>query len=255
MFIKEVTLLLVFAVIIIFIRHKRRLRENPPKDDDSQQHIDMALSLGQGSEGEIDPDPKQASNETLAALEARGIKLDRALTEREADHLLGLFEPAGHRQLEILKHFKIPCPPEINKTEANYHIQTLFSDPANVDEWNQRPATSKVKQGILFMGGQPKPHLTQVEAQSMLVDYGMENPHRFLEWKHIDKLFLTVNDADTLDHYNTRKITWKRFFQLYDALKRSGFAASDISADSIHWQAKRSDLEQKSASDQDDCAA
>ncbi|MBT3025573.1 MAG: hypothetical protein B6D72_08000 [gamma proteobacterium symbiont of Ctena orbiculata] len=254
MFIEEVTLLLVFAVIIIFIMHKKRLKENLPGDE-SQPHIDMALTLGQASERDNDPDPKPASNESLAKLEAQGIKLDRALTEKEADHLMGLFEPAGHRQLEILKHFKIPCPPEINKTQANYHIQTLFSNPANVDEWNQRPATSKVKQGILFMGGQPKPHMTQVEAQSMLVRYGMENPHRFLEWKHIERLFPAVNDTATLEHYNTRKITWKRFFQLYDALKRSGFAASDINADSIHWQAKRSDLVQKPRSDQDDCAA
>ncbi|MEW8506970.1 MAG: hypothetical protein AB2598_09710 [Candidatus Thiodiazotropha sp.] len=223
--------------------------------DKSQEGIQMALTLGQSRESENGPVSQPASAESLAALEAQGIHLDRTLTEREAGHLLGLFHPPGNRQLEILKHFKIPCPADMNKTQANYHIQNIFSDPAKVEQWNQRPATSKVKQGILFMGGQPKPHLTQAEAQLTLVRYGMENPQRFHEWKHIEKLFLAVNNADTLVRFGTRKITWKRFFQLYDSLKNADAVAIEIDADLIHWQATRSDPQQKPDSDHNNRAA
>ncbi|MES9993286.1 MAG: hypothetical protein ABW098_15155 [Candidatus Thiodiazotropha sp.] len=254
MLIEEVTLLLVFAILIIFLRYRNRTKEQLPQDDTKQQ-IDMALALGQSSEREGSIVAKPASDESLAKLEAEGIKLDRELTAAEADHLLGLFQPPSQRQLEILKHFKSPCPPDMNRTQASSQIQTIFSDPAKVEEWNQRPATSRVKQGILFMGGQPKPQLTQVEAQLMLVNYGMENPHKFLEWKHIEKLFQAVNDADTLERYAARKITWKTFFQLYDALKNSGVAAIDITVDLLHWQTTRNILVEKSRNDHNNRAA
>lgn len=148
--------------------------------------------------------------------------------------MLGLFQPPTDYQLGILNHFKVKNRSNISRTQAAYLIKTIFSDPANIRHWKRRPATSKVKQGILFMGGRLSSGLTQLEAQTQLMHYAMENPQKFLEWKHIESLFLSVNDADTLTLHNARKITWKCFFQIYDALKSAGAEPGDIDADMIH---------------------
>jgi hypothetical protein len=181
----------------------------------------------------------------LGELAALGIKLDRSLSMAEAKLLLNLFQPPSHHQLEVLKHFKIKNRSEITHIQAHFLIKTLFSDPANIEQWKRRPATSKVKQGILFMGGQLSSSMTQIEAQSKLKHYGTENPRRFQEWKHIEKLFLTVNDTGTLERHSARKMTWKRFFQIYDAIKNSGMQSDSIDADKIHQHMKQVSLAQK----------
>jgi hypothetical protein len=95
------------------------------------------------------------------------------------------------------------------------------------------------------MGGQLNSNMTQIEAKKKLLHFGMENPHRFLEWRQIENLFLSVNDTDTLEQHNARKITWKRFFQIYDALKSSGAEPNSINAEIIHQHMKQIELAQK----------
>ena len=170
-------------------------------------------------------------------LEEKGIKFDRKISEFEAEHLKGLFEPLSARQIDILKHFKLPRSSNMSRTQANYLIKNLFANPANIQEWSQRPATTRVKQGILFMSGQLINGTTQFEAQSLLMKLGMENPLMYSEWKHIEKLFVAINDTSTLEHYTARKITWNRFFQLYDTLKMHGFKFKEIRIELILKQA------------------
>lgn len=248
MFIMEVTLLILLVVLIVFwkIRHPA---EDATAKDDLQHKIQMALAPGEAAGSDDGSAAEAASEASLARLHAQGVKVDRPLTGNEAEHLSGLFDSPSNRQLEILKHFKIPIAQDMTKTQANQHVKTIFSDPAKVVEWNQRAPTSRVKQGILFMGGQLNSHMTYLDAQLDLIHFGMEDPGKFLEWKHIEKLFAAVNEAEILERYGARKITWKRFFQLYDALKSTGVEVNNINADLLHWQAKRSEIEQRSRSD------
>jgi hypothetical protein len=225
----------------ILLPSKRKMRNLEATEimDNMQQQLYMALLLGQSSKTQNCGLTKPTTDKYLSDLAALGIKLDRTPSKTEVSHLLGLFEPPSQHQVAILKHFKIKNRSEITRTQATLLIKTIFSDPANIEKWKHRPPTTKVKQGILFMGGQLCSNMTQIEAQSKLVRYGEENPHRFMEWKHIESLFLSVNNRDSLEQHNARKITWKRFFQIYDALKNSGVEFKSINADKIHRHAKQ----------------
>jgi hypothetical protein len=213
--------------------------------DDMHQQVNMALSLGKLTKLHNSQYCEAASQQCLEELAALGIKLERSLSMAEAKLLLSLFQPPSHHQLEILKHFKIKNRSEITQIQALLLIQTLFSDPTNIEQWKHRPPTSKVKQGILFMGGQLNRSMTQLEAQSELIHYASKNPNRFLEWQHIEQLFLSVNDIKTLEQHKARKITWKRFFQIYDAIKSSGIEPDSINADKIHQHMKQVSLARK----------
>jgi hypothetical protein len=213
--------------------------------DNMHQQVSMALSLGHLTKLHISRYAEPATKQCLEELAALGIKLERSLLMAEAKLLLNLFQPPNHHQLEILKHFKIKNRSEITQIQALLLIQALFSDPANIEQWKHRPPTSGVKQGILFMGGQLNRSMTQLEAQSKLIHYGSENPHKFLEWMHIEQLFLSVNDIKTLKQHKARKITWKRFFQIYDAIKSSGIEPDSINADKIHQHMKQVSLARK----------
>jgi hypothetical protein len=130
--------------------------------------------------------------------------------------------PPSQHQLQVLKFFKVQSLSGISRAQAACIIKRLFSDPLKVEQWRRRPATSRVKQGILFMGGQLSSNLTQLEAQSILMKYSLDNPQRLEAWRQAEYLFRSVNDSQTLKHYASRKLTWYRFFKIYDHLKDSG---------------------------------
>jgi hypothetical protein len=220
-------------------------RGDPPaleSMNDKHRQISMIDASGQSA---ISPYWKPATLKCLGELEDLGIKLDRSLSMAEAQHILSLFHPPTDHQVEILKYFKVKNRSEITRIQAHYLIQTLFSDPTNIEHWKQRPPTSTLKQGILFMGGRLNSGMTHIEAHSKLMHYGKENPDRFDEWRHIERLFLSVNDTDTLELHDARKITWKRFFQIYDAIKSSGVQSDSINTDKIHQHIKQISLAEK----------
>lgn len=233
---KELTFLIILSILYMYARRNRPVVEQEVVEP-FQEQIEMALALARAEEAITNRASKPAPAANRVMLEEKGIKFTRKLSEIEAEHLLGLFQPPSARQMDILKHFKIARTSDMSKTQANYYIRSIFMDTANIEEWNQRPATTRVKQGVLFLSGQLINNMTQVEAQSLLIKHGMENPLKYSEWKHIEKLFIAVNDAEILKRYCARKITWRRFFHLYETIKAKGIQFNDISVDSILKQA------------------
>jgi hypothetical protein len=208
------------------LQKNRNYQEAIETTHNIQQQPRMALSYGQPAGKSLD---EHAEPEN---------KVEGEQSNTMANQLLGLGNPPSNHQLEILKHFRVKNRSEFTRTQASAMIKIIFSDPVNIEQWKQRPATSKIKQGILFMGGQLNSSMTQMEAQSMLRHYGKQHCQRFLEWKHIETLFLLVNSSENLEQYNARKLTWKCFFQVYDDLKNSGVYFNKINADKIHQHAK-----------------
>jgi hypothetical protein len=129
----------------------------------------------------------------------------------------------------------------MNQTMAYYLIRELFKDPAKVAEWNNRPPTTTVRQGLLFMEGRLISGLSHVEAQKRLDQLGMENPQRYQEWKQIDRLFLETNNPEVRAKYQVRKITWKRFFESYEAVKETGINLRAMSGEHVIEHSLRQD--------------
>ncbi len=207
--------------------------------DDFQEQIEQALNLPVESEKAWQNEP--ATEELMRELDERGIYLQQKLTKGQAMNVLGLFSPPDGRQVDILKHFNIPYSYKMNQTMAHYLIRELFDDPKKLEEWNNRPPTTTVRQGLLFMQGQLVSGLSHVESQALLDKLGMENPERYQEWKQIDRLFLATNNPEIRAKYKVRKITWKRFFDSYEALKEAGISPRALCGENIIEHCLRDD--------------
>ena len=201
------------------------------KVDEFQEQIETALNLPRESDEAWQNEP--ATEAMLQELDERGIRLNHTLTKGQAMNVLGLFSPPDGRQVDILKHFNIPYSFKMNQTMAHYLIRELFNDPQKVEEWNNRPPTTTVRQGLLFMEGRLVNGLTHVESQSRLDRLGMENPELYQEWKQIDRLFLETNNPEVRAKFQVRKITWKRFYGSYAALKETGINPRSMCGENI----------------------
>jgi hypothetical protein len=235
--------LLILVVAALFLIHNSRRIESESSQrvnvDEFQEQIEQALNLPPESEKAWQNEP--ASEELIRELDERGIYLQRKLTKGQAMNVLGLFSPPDGRQVDILKHFNIPYSYKMNQTMAHYLIRELFDDPKKVEEWHNRPPTTTVRQGLLFMQGRLIHGLTHVKAQKLLDKVGLENPERYQEWKQIDRLFLETNNPEIRAKFKVRKITWKRFFNSYDALREAGISPKVISGEHIIEHSLRQD--------------
>jgi hypothetical protein len=207
--------------------------------DELQEQIETALSLPGESNEAWQNEP--ATEVMLNELAEKDIRLNQQLTKGQAMNILGLFSPPDGRQVDILKHFNIPYSFKMNQTMAHYVIREIFSDPAKVEEWNNRPPTTTVRQGLLFMEGKLVSGLTHEQCQSRLDDLGMTHPDRYQEWKQIDRLFLEANNPEIRAKLQVRKITWKRFYESYEALKVTGINPRVIQGEHIIEDLIRSD--------------
>jgi hypothetical protein len=238
-----VAVITVLVVIALFFIYRSTLSA-PSKSskiniDNFQEQIETALNLPRDSKDDWQNEP--ATESMLQELADRGIWLDQQLTKGQAMNILGLFTPPDGRQVDILKHFNIPYSFKMNQTMAYYLIRELFKDPVKVAEWNNRPPTTTVRQGLLFMEGRLISGMSHVEAQKRLDHLGMENPQRYREWKQIDRLFLETNNPEVRAKYQVRKITWKRFFESYEAVKATGINLRTMSGEHIIEHSLRQD--------------
>jgi hypothetical protein len=198
---------------------------------DLRDQVSIALELAQSSTINNKLPSKPIESEWIGRFNEMGIEPVEALTVKEIFHLQGLRQPATERQVDILKHFKVPGFVNMTKTMANYHIRRLFADAGKVEAWQQRPPTSRIMQGLLYMNGYFERGMSQYQAQRELRDSGVANPAKYAEWKRIETLFIAVNDQVSRQRNATRKITWKRFFYYYDEFKRVGVPIDSISVD------------------------
>jgi hypothetical protein len=228
-------------VLLLFFRYNQSAtdKDNKVNMDNFQEQIETALTLPRDSKDDWQNEP--ATESMLQEMADRGVWPDRPLTKGQAMNILGLFTPPDGRQVDILKHFNIPYSFKMNQTMAYYLIRELFKDPVKVAEWNARPPTTTVRQGLLFMEGKLISGITHVEAQSRLDKLGMENTEKYREWKQIDRLFLETNHPEVRAKYKVRKITWKRFFESYDAVKASGINPFAMSGEQIIEHTLRQD--------------
>jgi hypothetical protein len=234
------TIMLLGGLLLIYqgIRSKERSKSGE-KIDELQKQIETALNLPSESAQAWQNEP--ATDAMLSDLKTQGISINHSFTKGQAMNVLGLFSPPDGRQVDILKYFNIPYSFKMNQTMAHYVIRELFNDPQKVAEWNNRPPTTTVRQGLLFMEGKLTNGLNHVESQAKLDRIGMKNPELYREWKQIDRLFLEANNPEVRGKFQVRKITWKRFFESYDALKATGTNPFEMRGEDIITQTFHND--------------
>ncbi|MCG7893367.1 MAG: hypothetical protein AB2733_11615 [Candidatus Thiodiazotropha taylori] len=231
--------MMIAALLLLFKKSQSKADAKQVNVDELQEQIETALSLPVESGEAWQNEP--ATEVMLNDLAEKDIRLNRELSKGQAMNILGLFSPPDGRQVDILKHFNIPYSFKMNQTMAHYVIREIFSDPEKVAEWNNRPPTTTVRQGLLFMEGKLVSGLTHEECQSRLNKLGMDHPDRYQEWKQIDRLFLETNNPEIRAKLQVRKITWKRFFEAYEILKGSGINPRAMRGEHIIEHLIRSD--------------
>ncbi|MCG7871739.1 MAG: hypothetical protein N0C81_04510 [Candidatus Thiodiazotropha lotti] len=231
--------MMIGALLLMFKKTQSKANAKQNQVDELQEQIETALSLPGESDEAWQNEP--ATEVMLNELAEKDIRLKRELTKGQAMNILGLFSPPDGRQVDILKHFNIPYSFKMNQTMAHYVIREIFSDPVKVEEWNNRPPTTTVRQGLLFMESKLVSGLTHQECQLRLNKLGMEHPDRYQEWKQIDRLFLETNNPEIRAKLQVRKITWKRFFESYEVLKDSGINPRAMRGEHIIEHLIRSD--------------
>lgn len=237
-----ILLIVVGAATLFLVSNSKRIESESNckiNVDDCQEQIEQAINLPAESEKAWQNEP--ASDALLRELDEKGIYLQQKLTKGQAMNVLGLFSPPDGRQVDILKHFNIPYSYKMNQTMAHYLIRELFEDPKKVAEWHNRPPTTTVRQGLLFMQGRLVSGLSHVESQKLLDKLGMQHPERYQEWKQIDRLFLETNNPEIRAKFKVRKITWKRFFNSYEAIKEAGILPRAMSGEHIIEHSMRQD--------------
>ncbi|MEJ2620697.1 MAG: hypothetical protein P8163_10655 [Candidatus Thiodiazotropha sp.] len=225
-----VTLMMIGALFALF-KKTQSIATTKVSVDELQEQIETALALPAESNEAWQNEP--ATELMLNELAEKDIHLKQELTKGQAMNILGLFSPPDGRQVDILKHFNIPYSFKMNQTMAHYVIREIFSDPVKVEEWNNRPPTTTVRQGLLFMEGKLVSGLTHKQCQSRLDKLGMSQPSRYQEWKQIDRLFLEANNPEIRAKMQVRKITWKRFYESYESLKESGIKPQAMQGEQI----------------------
>ncbi|MBW9270550.1 MAG: hypothetical protein K1566_12980 [Candidatus Thiodiazotropha sp. (ex. Lucinisca nassula)] len=231
--------MMIGALLLLFKKSQSKADATQINVDELQEQIETALSLPAESDEAWQNEP--ATEAMLNELAEKDIRLKRELSKGQAMNILGLFSPPDGRQVDILKHFNIPYSFKMNQTMAHYVIREIFSDSAKVAEWNNRPPTTTVRQGLLFMEGKLVSGLTHEECQSRLNKLGMDHPNRYQEWKQIDRLFLETNNPEIRAKLQVRKITWKRFFESYEILKDTGINPRAMRGEHIIGHLIRSD--------------
>ncbi len=111
----------------------------------------------------------------------------------QASDIIGLFEPVDDTDAEKLRFFNIGRT-GMNQSRARHEVARLFADPANVESWENRPATPWQREFFRFMGWKVPKGLSHKEAQAREAE--AEKDDLFDEWVAFSNLWDELCDQD-----------------------------------------------------------
>ena len=154
------------------------------------------------------------------------------LTKGEASDIIGLFEPAEERDIEIFRYFNIPLK-NMNKSKAKYEVLQLFNDPVKKETWKKRPAYPMQKEFYKFFGLKVPKALNYEEASKFITKYKMEileqNESIIDEWNAYEEVYDMINHIDIREDYELKKISLSLYRSAIDQLKNEGYSLQNLS--------------------------
>lgn len=163
--------------------------------------------------------------------EDEDVSIPRSLTKGQASDAIGVFHEPDEAEVEQLKFFKVPGPGRLNQTEARLKLHELLSDPANLERWQNRPASSEQKDQIRFLGGKVAKGLSHPDAQEMLKELVKSNEELAERWDDLRMAYDDAVDPDTRELYDIKKFSWKQFCDVVEEMERAGRELSEITSD------------------------
>jgi hypothetical protein len=173
----------------------------------------------------------EATPRQIERLENEGLIVKpEELTKGEASDLIGLFEPIEDESEEILRFFKVPLR-GMNQSRARHEIGQIFSDPANVTRWEDRPASPMEKEFYRFVGEKPQKNLTHKEAVAFRSEYLTNHPDGERlgdEWDLFESIWDDLDDQDFREDYDIKKVSLSLHREAVSQLREAGATMDEL---------------------------
>jgi len=161
-------------------------------------------------------------------LEGMGIELDLDdLSKGQASDIIGLMERPDLEHADMLKFFGHKLA-GMSQTEARHRVAMYMADAEAMEQYENRPAAPIEKAIFPFFGKKSPPGLTHkqfVEFEAMLDEHADEDESsrvKLNRWYALKDGFLELNDPDTLEMYDLKKVSLKLYMQAYRQLEEAG---------------------------------
>lgn len=163
--------------------------------------------------------------------EDEDVSIPRSLTKGQAADAIGVFHEAEEAEVAQLKFFKVPSPGRLNQTEARVKLHELLSDPDNLEQWQNRLASSEQKDQIRFFGGKVPRGLTHPDAQEIIMVLVSSNEEISNRWDDLRMAYDDAVDPDAREFYEIKKFSWKQFCDVVEEMESAGKELSEITSD------------------------
>lgn len=176
----------------------------------------------------------EVSERQLERLDEEGIRPPPYLTKGMASDLIGLKEPLGPREEEILRFFKHSTR-GVGESQGRHLVAVLFSDPANRAAFESRPPSPFQKEFFKWFGISTSKDMTFDQATTKI----REETTRLSEvhseelkyWECFEEFVDELDDPDVREEFEIKKVPVGTIRDAVNVLRTSGKSAEEISGD------------------------
>lgn len=181
-------------------------------------------------------EPTERQTERLKAeLGSRGITMTfEPWTKGSVSDVIGLFEQPDDFEKDVLKFFKIPAKNQ-NQSRARYEVGRLLADPESKKRWDARPPDAEQKFFFDFFAialpkGTTADGATGLRAEHERKLVETADP-RMMEWEALEDIADQLDDPDTRELYEVRKLSRRTLRKALDELKAEGHPYEEVADD------------------------
>lgn len=146
------------------------------------------------------------------------IPVPRQVTKGQASDCIGLFKDPTDEEVEMLTFFKLREPALPTQTHYRWALAPLLADPQRVEEWEARPANTRLKDEIRFLGGTVPQGTTQRDAVSLRDKLAEENPEQAAKLEDLSRGYEEAVDLETRVEERTSRFTWAQYRKAVNSL-------------------------------------
>jgi hypothetical protein len=168
----------------------------------------------------------EATERQLDKLHELGVTMKRKkLTKGRASDLIGMHEPAGEEQLEILKFFKVPTK-GLNQTKAQHEVALIFHYKHKAEAWKNRPPSEIQREFFTFFTIKPEKRISNVEASKLIAHHESELAEKedpqLDEWEAFEKIIDELFDPEFREDYEIKKPSMSLIKKALSEIKQEG---------------------------------
>lgn len=178
--------------------------------------------------------PRDATSTLITRIKEEGISLPPYLTKGMASDLIGLKEPLGDREEEILRFFKQPIR-GVGESQGRHLVSVLCADPANKAAFDNRPPNSFQKEFFKWFGISISKDMTMDQASTMIraetSRLRNEQSEDLKYWECVEEVVEELDEPDVREEFELKKVPPSVICAAIIGLRAGGKSVDDISGD------------------------